>query len=173
MTAAVALAVVLVIAVAGLSLAMQTQRPVGSSPGRTRPQVPNPRRPRERKAQPAASTPEPAQPPKRPEPEPKGPELLRTGTRADAKVVSVVDERTVGPVTRSRLVLAITPSSGETFEVTTRAAFPSPAARSSVKVGGTVPVRYDPGDHGRVVLDLPKDDSPKKAAGDDEAAGES
>ena len=168
MTAAVALAVVLVIAVAGLSLAMQTQRPVGSAQGRTRPQAPNPRRPRERKAQPAASTPPPAPPPKPAEPESKRPELLRTGTRADAKVVSVVDERTVGPVTRSRLVLAITTDSGEAFEVTTRTAFPSPSARSSVRVGGTVPVRYDPNDHGRVVLDLPKDDQQKKATGDDE-----
>jgi hypothetical protein len=168
MTAAVALAVVLVIAVAGLSLAMQTQRPVGSAQGRTRPQPPNPRRPRERKAQPAASTPPPAPSPKPAEPESKGPELLRTGTRADAKVVSVVDERTVGPVTRSRLVLAITTDAGEAFEVTTRTAFPSPSARSSVRVGGTVPVRYDPNDHGRVVLDLPKEDAPKKAADDDE-----
>lgn len=161
MTAAVALAVVLVIAVAGLSLAMQTQRPVGPSQGRTRPQPANPRRPRERKAQPAASTPTPVPSPMPAEPESKGPELLRTGTRADAKVVSVVDERTVGPVTRSRLVLAITTAGGEAFEVTTRTAFPSPSARSSVRVGGTVPVRYDPKDHGRVVLDLPKNDSPK------------
>lgn len=161
MTAAVALAVVLVIAVAGLSLAMQTQRPVGPSQGRTRPQPANPRRPRERKAQPTASTPTPVPSPMPAEPESKGPELLRTGTRADAKVVSVVDERTVGPVTRSRLVLAITTAGGEAFEVTTRTAFPSPSARSSVRVGGTVPVRYDPEDHGRVVLDLPKNDSPK------------
>ncbi|MDQ6839903.1 MAG: DUF3592 domain-containing protein, partial [Actinomycetota bacterium] len=100
------------------------------------------------------------------------PELLRTGTKADAKVVSVVDERTVGPVTRSRLVLAITTDGGEAFEVTTRTAFPSPAARSSVRVGGTVPVRYDPNDHGRVVLDLVKEDPPKKTTGGDEAEGQ-
>ena len=98
--------------------------------------------------------------------------MLRTGTRADAKVVSVVDERTVGPVTRSRLVLAITTDGGEAFEVTTRTAFPSPSARSSVRVGGTVPVRYDPNDHGRVVLDLPKDDPEKKATGDDDGKEE-
>lgn len=155
MTAAVALAVVLVIAVAGLSLAMQTQRPVGTTQARPRPQPPTPRRPRERKAQPAAETVTPSAPPKAPGPESKGPELLRTGTKADAKVVSVVDERTVGPVTRSRLVLQITPAEGETFEVTTRTAFPSPAARATVKVGGTIPVRYDASDHGRVVLDMP------------------
>lgn len=91
--------------------------------------------------------------------------MLRTGTKADAKVVSVVDERTVGPVTRSRLVLAITTSEGEAFEVTTRTAFPSPESRSAIKVGGTVPVRYDPNDHGRVVLDVPKGDAgPKDTA---------
>ncbi|MDQ6783663.1 MAG: DUF3592 domain-containing protein [Actinomycetota bacterium] len=168
MTAAVALAVVLVIAVAGLSLAMQTQRPVGPTQARPRPQPPIPRRPRERRAQPAASTPPTPPPPKPAEPESKGPELLRTGTKADAKVVSVVDERTVGPVTRSRLVLAITTEGGEAFEVTTRTAFPSPGARSAVRVGGTVPVRYDPRDHGRVVLDLPKDGPAKKASGSGE-----
>jgi hypothetical protein len=73
-------------------------------------------------------------------------------------VVSVVDERTVGPVTRSRLTLEIDPEKGDRFQVTTRTAFPSPAARASVKVGGTVPVRYDPDDHARVVVDLPKNE---------------
>ncbi len=157
MTAAVALAVVLVIAVAGLSLAMQTQRPVGPTPGRPRPQPPSPRRTRERRPQPAATTPSPPPPAKPAEPQSKGPELLRRGTATTAKVVSVVDERTVGPVTRSRLVLAITPEDGDAFEVTTRTAFPSPAARSAVKVGGTIPVRYDPKDHSRVVLEPPKE----------------
>jgi hypothetical protein len=157
MTAAVALAVVLVIAVAGLSLAMQTQRPGGPQPGpRTRPTPPGARRSRERRAQPEAATPPP--PPPTPEPEQRGPELLRTGARAEARVISVVDERTVGPVTRSRLTLEIEPEGGDRFQVTTRTAFPSPAARASVKVGGTVPVRYDPNDHARVVLDLPKDE---------------
>jgi hypothetical protein len=160
MTAAVALAVVLVIAVAGLSLAMQTQRSLpgqaGGSPSPPR-QPPPPRRVRERRA--------PQPPPSRPdpdpvgavakEPEPKGPELLRTGTAAAAKVLSVVDERVVGPVTRSRLNLAIEAADGHTFEITVRFAFPTPAARSKVKVGGTIPVRYDPDDHGRVVVDLP------------------
>lgn len=182
MTAAVALAIVLVIAVAGLSLAMQTQRPAGQGPGsprtRTRPQTPTPRRPRERKPQPAASTQPPTPPPpKVAEGGSKGPELLRTGTRAEARVISVVDERTVGPVTRSRLVLSITPTEGDTFEVTTRTAFPTPSARSSVRVGGTVPVRYDPNDHGRVVLDVAKGGGarePSAGAGDkpaDEGGG--
>jgi hypothetical protein len=151
-TGAVALAVVLVIAVAGMSLAMQTQRPVQSQP-RPRPQGAQ-RRPRERAPAPPPKPPPPADP----EPEWKGPELLRSGTGAEAKVISVVDERTLGPVTRSRLTLSITPAEGgEPFEVTIRTAFPTPEARSRVKVGGTVAVRYDSDDRSRVVLDEPKD----------------
>ena len=165
MTAAVALAVVLVIAVAGLSLAMQTQRPAGPQQApRQRPTPPTVRRSRERKAQPSAAPPPmPVDP--TPMPEPRGPELLRTGAKAQARVVSVVDERTVGPVTRSRLTLEISPDKGDKFQATLRTAFPSPAARASVKVGGTVPVRYDAKDHARVVLDLPKDDSSPSGKG--------
>ncbi|HYA44206.1 MAG TPA: hypothetical protein VED59_01260, partial [Acidimicrobiales bacterium] len=77
--------------------------------------------------------------------------LSTTGT---AVVVSVVDERTLGPVTRSRLTLRVQPAEGEPFEVTTRVAFPTPEARASVKVGGSIPVRYDPADHRRVVVDM-------------------
>jgi hypothetical protein len=87
----------------------------------------------------------------------KGPELLRTGVPAEAKVVSVVDERTIGPVTRSRLALKVEPADGPAFEVTLRVAFQTPEARARVKVGGTVPVRYDSDDRTRVVVDLPKD----------------
>ena len=58
-------------------------------------------------------------------------------------MISVVDERTIGPVTRSRLTLEITRERGAPVEVTTRVAFPTPAARGRVKVGGTDPVRYD------------------------------
>ena len=153
MTAAVALAVVLVIAVAGMSLAMQTQqRPAGRAPGRPT-RAPGPaRRVRERRPS-APPAPQPPPPPADPEPEWKGPELLRTGASADAKVISVVDERTLGPVTRSRLVLSIQPAEGESFEATIRTAFATPAARATVKVGGTVRVRYDRENHDRVVLD--------------------
>jgi hypothetical protein len=159
MTAAVALAVVLVIAVAGMSLAMQTQRPLPGQTGAPRPPrpVPTPRRARERRSPqppPPPPTPDPIESIRK-EPESKGPELLRTGTPARAKVLSVVDERTVGPVTRSRLNLSIDDEEGKAFEITVRFAFPTPAARSQVKVGGTIPVRYDPTDHARVVLDLP------------------
>jgi len=156
MTAAVALAVVLVIGVAGLSLAMQTQHTMpGQSPPQPPPrQPPPPRRTRERRTPPPApARPDPVEAVAK-EPQPKGPELLRTGTAAAAKVVSVVDERVVGPVTRSRLGLAIEAADGKTFEITVRHAFPTPAARSQVKVGGTIPVRYDPEDHGRVIVDL-------------------
>jgi hypothetical protein len=163
-TGAVALAVVLVIAVAGLSMAMQGQRTAQSSQGGPRqPRPPRPsrptmptRRPRERRA----PTPPPPPPPVPFEPaeaEVRGPELLRSGIPADAKVISVVDERTIGPVTRSRLTLEVTPKEGDTFEVTTRVAFPTAEARSRVKVGGTVPVRYDKDDRTRIVVDLPPD----------------
>lgn len=101
----------------------------------------------------AADGPPPA--PSSPPPESKGPELLRSGVPADAQVISVVDERTIGPVTRSRLTLRIEPSGSAPFEVTVRMAFPTPDARSRVKVGEKVPVRYDSDDHSRVVVDLP------------------
>ncbi len=147
MTGAVALAVVLVIAVAGMSLAMQTQRPVQSPP-----RAPGPSTRRVRDRRPAPAPPPPPPPPADPEPEWKGPEILRTGAHAEAKVVSVVDERTLGPVTRSRLVLALSVD-GQDWEVTVRHAFQTPDARSRVRVGGTVPVRYNPEDHNKVVLD--------------------
>jgi hypothetical protein len=67
-------------------------------------------------------------------------------------VVSVVDERTVGPVTRSRLVLALSVG-GEDWEVTVRHPFQTPESRAKVKVGGKVPVRYNPDDHTKVVID--------------------
>ena len=41
-------------------------------------------------------------------------------------VVSVVDERTLGPVTRSRLTLRVQPDEGEVFEVTTEGGLPDP-----------------------------------------------
>jgi hypothetical protein len=157
MTGAVALAVVLVIAVAGISMAMQSQRTGQAAP--TGPRIPRPpvapRRPRERQA--PTTPPVAAQPmaPPPSEPESRGPELLRSGVPALAKVISVVDERTIGPVTRSRLVLRIEPASGPAFEVTTRFAFPTPVARERVKVGGTIPVRYDKDDTSRIVVDLP------------------
>ncbi len=163
MTGAVALAIVLVIAVAGLSLAMQSQRTAQSPqspPAPRAPRIPRPpsppRRSRDRRAtpQPPAETPEPAEPP---EPEPRGPELLRSGEPAEAKVISVVDERTIGPVTRSRLTLEFPRQDGRPVEVTTRVAFPTPAARGRVKVGGTIPVRYDRDDPTRIVVDLPPD----------------
>jgi hypothetical protein len=149
MTGAVALAIVLVIAVAGMSLAMQTQRPMQSPP---RPPGSAPRRTRAER-RPAAPTPPPLPPPPAdPEPEWKGPELLRSGAQSDARVVSVVDERTLGPVTRSRLVLALS-ADGEEWEVTVRHAFQTPESRARVKVGGPVPVRYNPEDRTKVVLD--------------------
>lgn len=90
------------------------------------------------------------------EPEGKGPELFRTGVSAEAKVISVVDERTIGPVTKSRLALEITPPEGKPFEVTIRHTFPTSESRAKVKVGGTIPVRYDKDDRTKVVVDLPQ-----------------
>ena len=83
----------------------------------------------------------------------KQPDLIRNGVRAQAKVISVVDERTIGPVTRSRLVLRVEPGDGtDPFEVTIRHAFQSPDLRAVVKVGSEISVRFSPDDH-RVVLD--------------------
>jgi hypothetical protein len=160
-TGAVALAIVLVIAVVGLSLALQSQKTTMQTP--QSPRTPRPprtppaaRRPRERRGAPTPPAPD------APPPEPKAvdfptPEPLRSGVSAEAKVISVVDERTIGPVTRSRLTIEIDPGDGPSFEVTTRVAFPTPEARARVKVGGSVPVRYDKDDRTRVVVDLPTD----------------
>ncbi len=161
MAAAIALAVVLVIAVGGVSLAMQTQRPVqGQAPRTPRPQPRGPAvsgRIRPRKPTPRAAPtppPEPTPPPTSLVPEgSKGPELLRTGVPASAKVVNVVDERVVGPVTRSRLTLRIEPDGADPFEVDLRHAFPSTEARGKVKIGGTVAVRYDKDHPKKVVID--------------------
>jgi multidrug efflux pump subunit AcrA (membrane-fusion protein) len=87
----------------------------------------------------------------------RSPEILRSGEETQAKVISVVDERTIGPVTRSRLTVQIEPGDGEPFEVTTRVAFPTPESRAKIKVGGTVKVRYDKDDRTRVVVDIPTD----------------
>jgi hypothetical protein len=84
---------------------------------------------------------------------PKVPELLRSGVSARARVVNVVDERIVGPVTRSRLTLRVEPDGTDGFEVVIRHAFPTPATRAAVRVGGSVAVRYDRDDHHRVLLD--------------------
>jgi hypothetical protein len=169
-TAAIALAVVLVIAVAGASMAMESQR--SGQPVRPRPSRPvrptrgpadperrrTPRyRERTRSVDPALADMPPPKVTPLPEPEVRGPDLLRTGAAADAKVISVVDERTIGPVTRSRLVLKFEPDGGEPIEVTVRHAFPTPEARGQVKVGATVPVRYDRDETRRVVIDLPKE----------------
>ena len=175
MTAAIALAIVLVIAVAGASMAMESQRSVQGPRPQSRTQRPTrPSRPprtggdrlrrsvrnreKTRATDPtAADGPPPVVPDLPPEPELKGPDLLRTGAEAQARVVSVVDERTLGPVTRSRLVLRIEPDGGEPVEVTVRHAFPTPESRATVKVGANVPVRYDRDEPRRVVLDLPQE----------------
>jgi hypothetical protein len=167
-TAAIALAIVLVIAVAGASMAMESQRSAQATVRRApRPappraeETPRPRRPlrpreRKRTVDPtSADAPPPPRPAPAPEPEVKGPDLLRTGVSSQARVVSVVDERTIGPVTRSRLVLRIEPEGGQPIEVTVRHAFPTPDSRASVKVGATVPVRYDREEPRRVVIDMP------------------
>lgn len=175
MTGAVALTVVLVIVVIGLSLAMQSQQTMqGARTARpVRPPRPPkaptpPRRSRERKAQPPASDlPPPTSAPASGDADLPAPELLRTGEQAEAKVISVVDERTIGPVTRSRLTVAIDPGDGPAFEVTTRVAFPTPEARARVRVGGTVSVRYDKDDRSRVVVDVTSnpDDAPQPEPG--------
>jgi hypothetical protein len=164
----------LVVVVGVLSLAVNAQGPFqGTSaggggsrstrtghPGSTpaSPGKPPRRPPRERnerrdrqpgppQAQPAGEPPPPGE-----QDQPFG-DLKPLNTQAQALVMSVVDERTLGPVTRSRLTLKVQPAEGEPFEVTTRVAFPTPEDRARVKVGGTIPVRYDANDHRRVVVD--------------------
>jgi hypothetical protein len=83
-------------------------------------------------------------------------DLKPLNSRAQALVMSVIDERTLGPVTRSRLTLRVEPKGAAAFEVTTRVAFPTLEDRARVKVGETIPVRYDPEDHRRVVVDTEK-----------------
>ena len=108
-----------------------------------------------RKADPA-TTPLSDLPPSIQDAESRGPELQRSGVAAEAKVISVVDERTIGPVTRSRLALRIDPGDGPAFEVTWSEWPSRPRSRASkVKVGGTVAVHYDQDDRTRVVVDLP------------------
>lgn len=173
MTAAIALAIVLAIVVAGASMALESQRAAGQ-PARPRPARPAARPPRTgpaptersrrtlrptRERTPAESSVPDYPPPSVPAepPESRGPELLRSGKAGQAKVVSVVDERIIGPVTRSRLVLRIQPEGAEPIEVTVRHAFPTPQSRGQVAVGADVPVRYDPSDPHRVVIDLPRE----------------
>jgi hypothetical protein len=165
MTGAIALAIVLVIAVAGVSMAMESQQNTQSPGARRTPRPSSPSRPArerlrdrpwERKPPAAPSSAQPTAPESN-EPEIKGPELLRSGVATEAKVISVVDERTIGPVTRSRLGLQIQPEDGPAFEVTVRVAFQTQESRARVKVGGTLPVRYDKDERTRVVVDLPQE----------------
>jgi len=187
--AALALAILLVVVVGGLSLAVNSQGPLQGPrpapqprsarpvhPGRPKPAKPaQPGEPKRRRADKdagdlakrllrgrarATSEDAPDRPIERPfeqpplEPEQVFGDLKPLSTQGKAIVVSVVDERTLGPVTRSRLTLKVQPEEGENFEVTTRVAFPTPEARARVKVGSTIPVRYDPADHRRVVVEV-------------------
>ena len=177
MGAALALAIMLVVVVGVLSLAVNAQgpfqgtgaasRPAGTSraehPGAPTPpsSTRSPRRPprerpeRSRERQPSA--PPPAAAPDHPSDPDQLFDLKPLQGQAQALVISVVDERTLGPVTRSRLTLKVEPAEGDAFEVTTRVAFPTPEHRARVKVGATIPVRYDPDDHRRVVVDMDKE----------------
>ncbi|HTW10053.1 MAG TPA: hypothetical protein VME46_21300 [Acidimicrobiales bacterium] len=185
MGAALALAIMLVVVVGILSLAVNAQGPFqGNAPagagsqrptrparsghpgGAAAPPVERPprRAPRERSERirdrdkppaPASSSSPPADRPIEAE-VPVG-DLKPLNAEGQATVISVVDERTLGPVTRSRLTLRIEPTDGDPFEVTTRVAFPTPEERARVKVGSTIPVRYDPNDHRRVVVEMDKD----------------
>ncbi len=172
-----ALAITLVVVVVVLSLAVNAQGPFQGTgmgghprtaradhPGSAPPPPPAPPRaprrpPRERsertRERSAGATPTP------PGREPEHPvdadqvfgDVKPLTSRAQALVISVIDERTLGPVTRSRLTLRVEPKGAEAFEVTTRVAFPTLEDRARVKVGETIPVRYDAEDHRRVVVD--------------------
>ncbi|MGH9105962.1 MAG: hypothetical protein ACRDZX_09025 [Acidimicrobiales bacterium] len=180
MGAALALAIMLVVVVAILSLAVNAQGPFqgvgqggraarserssrGASPGAGQPAPGKPqRRSRARGERDKERAGAGAGAPEEKEPTPLGDadqllgELRPLNSEASAVVISVVDERTVGPVTRSRLTLRVQPAGDEAFEVATRVAFPTPEERAKVKVGATIPVRYDSDDHRRVVVDMEK-----------------
>jgi hypothetical protein len=168
-----ALAIMLVVVVGVLSLAVNAQGPfqgtgaggaqarstrtshpgtVTPSPGKAPRRPPRERERRDRQASAPQAQPAGEAPPPVEQDQPFG-DLRPLNTQAQALVMSVVDERTLGPVTRSRLTLKVQPTEGEPFEVTTRVAFPTPEDRARVKVGGTIPVRYDSYDHRRVVVD--------------------
>jgi len=102
---------------------------------------------------PGERTGEPSAPPVE---EPVLADVRPLSSQARAQVMSVVDERTLGPVTRSKLTLQVELAEGGHFEVTTRVAFPTPEDRARVKVGAVIPVRFDPDDHRRVAVDMEK-----------------
>lgn len=182
MGAALALAIMLAVVVAVISLAVNSQAQMpgaeraGSAqrggrggraghPGAGGPSPRAPRRPqRERSERGRAERPGREPPPPPPSPSAAGPErqsdpdqvfgdLRPLNKQASAVILSVVDERTLGPVTRCRLSLRVEPSDGDPFEVTTRVAFQTPEERARVKVGAKIPVRYDSEDHRRVVVE--------------------
>jgi len=176
MAAALALAIMLVVVVAVLSLAVNSQgqfpggqraptpRPARAGGGKTPPAPKPPRRPPREKnerargprAGAAAAGPPAGAQERPPDPEQAFGDLRPLNRQALAVVMSVIDERTLGPVTRCRLTLKVQPDDGQAFEVTTRVAFPTPEDRAKVKVGATVPVRYDSEDHRRVVVEMDK-----------------
>lgn len=181
MGAALALAIMLVVVVAVISLAVNAEHQAsgtqragaqrgghaghpGSAGGGPAPKAP--RRPaRERPERGRSDKPgrEPAgnKPPMGAGGSPRPPDVEQVfgdlrplNKQASAVVLSVIDERTVGPVTRCRLSLKVEPAEGEPFEVTARVAFPTPEERAKVKVGAKVGVRYDSEDHHRVVVEM-------------------
>ncbi|MDA8303031.1 MAG: hypothetical protein M0005_16165 [Actinomycetota bacterium] len=182
MAAALALAIMLVVVVAVVSLAVNSQAQVpgaqrAGSPrsGRTGhpgsgPSAPrSPRRPPREKGERAkgergkdragpeqARREQPAPSEKSSDPDQVFGDLRPLNKTAKAVVLSVVDERTLGPVTRCRLTLRVEPGGEDAFEVTARVAFPTPEERARVKVGATVAVRYDSEDHRRIVVETDK-----------------
>jgi len=183
MGAALALAIMLVVVVGILSLAVNAQTPLqggatGTQPRPSRSTHPGagappttttaterpPRRPprdrserREKASNPPPAPPPPSDSGSGADADPSLGDLRPLNSQALAQVISVVDERTLGPVTRSRLTLRVEPAEGEAFEVTTRVAFPTPEDRARIKVGASIPVRYDANDHRRVVVDMDKE----------------
>jgi len=180
MAAALALAITLVVVVAAVSLFFYSQGQLPHAERATAPSPPRPRGRRPRSPEPAVGTEaSPGRQPRRGKPEraergraakgaraskeeperPPDPEqvfgdLRPLNKQAPAVVLSVVDERVLGPVTRCKLTLRVEPKGEDSFEVTTRVAFPTPEERASVKVGTRVPVRYDSEDHRRVVVEM-------------------
>jgi hypothetical protein len=87
----------------------------------------------------------------------RGGKVLDKGIRADAKVKAVVDEADVllngNPILE--LELEVAPVNKEPFSTTVRQMVPKQHADQLRKKGTKVPVRIDPSDRTRVIIDFP------------------
>ena len=86
----------------------------------------------------------------------RGGKVAKQGIRAEAKVLAVLDEADVllngNPILE--LELRVSPQNKEPFTTTVRQMVPKAHAEQVRRKGAAVPVRIDPADRRRVVLDV-------------------